>query len=98
MLSIGQAILYGVCSLLIVFYTLEQEILSKDGTTGYLRLCGSVLFCSIIVIVNLKLLIMGRGLRPVQLFFVFGSIGIYWLVYYLYAKGVEKSMLVTLGQ
>lgn len=83
--AIGLGILYGLTSILLIFCLLEANVLDSQGKTGSLYQSGSVLFANIIFVANLRILVMSRGLRPFLLFAVYGSIGFYWLFYYIYA-------------
>lgn len=84
--NIGQGIIYGVLSILIVFMVLEDNILTKDGRTGYMWQSGAVLFFNIIMVVNFKVLVMSHKISVGLLVSVFGSIGLYWFVYFVEAK------------
>ena len=70
---------------------LEDDVLDSSGRTGYLEQSGAVLFFNIIIVVNLRILIMSNGVTFFLAFSVYGSILIYWLVYY-----VEISLLESL--
>jgi phospholipid-transporting ATPase len=96
--EIGYSIFSGVLSLLVVFYLIEEEVLAADGTTGYLVLCGSVLLGLIIIIINLKILVMSTGIRPINLVMVVASIVSYWASYAIYAKMIMPAEMVTVGE
>jgi hypothetical protein len=79
MRNIGYSILCGIISLLLVLCTLESQILDEYGHTGYLQLSGAVLFGVIIIIINLKIIIMSTGLKPLSVIIVFLSTILYWI-------------------
>ena len=54
-------------------------VLDDKGHVGYLNLSGSVLFGIIIVIVNLKILVMGSGVRPLLAILITASTALYWV-------------------
>jgi predicted PurR-regulated permease PerM len=81
--SIGQGVLYGVISILIVFMVLEDNVLTPGGRTGYMWQSGAVLFFNIIMVVNFKVLVMSYRISIGLLIAVFGSIILYWFVYWL---------------
>ena len=58
--------------------------MDESGITGYLSLSGSVLFGVIIVIVNLKIMSMSTGVRPLITILVILSIAMYWASQALY--------------
>jgi hypothetical protein len=68
-----------------------------EGKTGYLVLCGASLFAVIVIIINIKILIMSTGVRPLALFVVLGSIALYWGSYAIYAKLLKPDEMITLG-
>lgn len=92
--NIGQGILYGVFSILVVFMVLESNVLTKDGRTGYMWQSGAVLFFNIIMVVNLKVLVMSFRYSWGLIISIFGSIGLYWFVYFLEAKMFSDFKLV----
>lgn len=81
--SIGQGVLYGVISILIVFMVLEDNVLTSDGRTGYMWQSGAVLFFNIIMVVNFKVLVMSCRISLALIIAVLVSLGLYWFVYWL---------------
>lgn len=81
--SIGQGVLYGVISILIVFMVLEDNVLTPDGRTGYMWQSGAVLFFNIIMVVNFKVLVMSCRISLALIIAVLVSLGLYWFVYWL---------------
>ena len=73
-------------SILLVFMVLEDNILSKDGRTGYMWQSGAVLFFNIIMVVNFKVFVMSHKVSLGLMIAVFGSIALYWFVYMVEAK------------
>lgn len=78
-----RGIIYGVVSIAIVFLVLENDILTEGGRTGYMWQSGSVLFCNIIMVCNFRVLIMSHRLSYGLLIAVFGSIALYWIIFWL---------------
>lgn len=89
--SIGSAILFGVSSLLVIVNIMETEVLDSVGTIGGLRLSGSILLAVIIIIVNLKILVMTTGVKPLLLLMTLLSIAIYWPSEAIYAQLMDKT-------
>lgn len=77
---------------------METGVLDAFGRTGYLRQSGSVLFFDVVMVVNLKILVMSRGVRPAILISVVGSIMMYWLMYWVIITFVDSKMSVSFGQ
>jgi hypothetical protein len=75
-----------------IFFLLEDNILNADGRTGYLIQSGSVLYFDIVIIINLRILVLSNGYSPALLLSVFGSISIYWLVYWLQITTVDTEV------
>lgn len=73
-------------SILLVFMVLEDNIVSKDGRTGYMWQSGAVLFFNIIMVVNFKVFVMSHKVSLGLMIAVFGSIALYWFVYMVEAK------------
>lgn len=61
-------------------------MLDSTGKTGYLQLSGAVLFGAIIVIINLKILTMSTGVKPLNTIVVFLSIALYWISQAIYGS------------
>lgn len=76
-------IVYGVLSIVVVFMVLEDNLLTSGGRTGYMWQSGAVLFFNIIMVVNFRVLVMSYRLSYGLLIAVFGSIILYWIVYWL---------------
>jgi phospholipid-transporting ATPase len=76
--NIGFAILFGVVALLVLVNILESEVLDSFGTIGDMKLCGSILFAVIIIIINLKILVLATGIKPFIFVITILSIAIYW--------------------
>lgn len=91
--NIGQGVLYGVLSILIIFMVLEDGVVAADGRTGYFWQSGAVLFFNIIMVVNLKVLVMSEKYSAGLLIAVFGSILLYWLVYWVETKMFSQFKL-----
>lgn len=89
--SVGSAILYGVVSLLVIINIMETEVLDSTGTIGGIKLSGSILFAAIIIIVNLKILVMTTGVKPLLLIMTLLSIAIYWPSEAIYAQLMDKT-------
>lgn len=71
-------------------------MLDSTGKTGYLQLSGSVLFGVIIIIINLKILAMSTGVKPLNTIIVFLSIILYWVSEGIYGKLTSPKDLVIL--
>jgi phospholipid-transporting ATPase len=91
--NVGQGVIYGFISIIMVFMVLEDDVLDENGRTGYLYQSGAVLFFNIIIIVNFKVLNMCKFLSPIIIFSVFGSIGMYWLVYWVEVNLLETNLV-----
>jgi len=73
-------------------------VLGSDGRTGYLILSGSVLFCTIVIVINLKILIVSTGIRPISFLCVTASIILYWVSYAVYAHLMAAPEIITLNE
>jgi hypothetical protein len=60
-------------------------------------LCGASLFAVIVIIINIKILVISTGVKPLSLFCVLGSIAIYYGSYAVYSKLMKPDQLITLG-
>lgn len=89
-LTIGRGFIYGLIALLTVFFLLENTVLTVDGRTGYLSQSGSVLYFSIVIIINLRILVMSKGYTPFLLITIVWSIGIYWVTYRFFIGTVDS--------
>ena len=96
--TIGVGLLYGLVTLLVVFGVLEGGVLDGSGKTGYLQLSGAVLFGVIIVIINLKILTMSTGVKPLNTIIVLASIALYWLSQALYGSLTSPKDLLILKE
>jgi hypothetical protein len=93
--TIGLALFYGLATLLVVFEVLETEVLDATGKTGYLQLSGAVLFGLVIIIINLKILTMSTGVKPLNTIIVVLSIALYWISEALYGSlSSPKDLLI----
>ncbi len=84
--------------MLVVFEVLECEVLESTGKTGYLQLSGAVLFGSIITIINLKILTMSTGVKPLNTLLVVLSIVLYWISQAIYGRLTSPRELVLLRE
>jgi len=75
---------------------LEEEVLDSTGKTGYLQLSGAVLFGAIIIIINLKILVMSTGVKPLNTIMVVLSIAMYWVSEALYGSLKSPKDLLIL--
>jgi len=73
----------------VIFFLLEDNVLTVDGRTGYLAQSGSVLYFSIIIIINLRILVMSNGFSPFLIFTIIWSIGLYWVTYKFFISTVD---------
>ncbi len=92
-MTIGRGFIYGFIGLVVTFFLMEDNVLDYEGRTGYLIQSGSVLYFDIIIIINLRILVMSNGFTPFLLFSVFGSIGLYWLMYWIYVSTVATELV-----
>ena len=97
-LTIGRGFIYGLIALLMVFFLLENSVLTVDGRTGYLAQSGSVLYLSIIIIINLRILVMSNGFSPILILTIAWSIGIYWVTYKFFINTVDTEMTESFFQ
>lgn len=81
--NIGRGIIYGVFSIVLVFMVLEDNVLTAGGRTGYMWQSGAVLFFNIIMVCNFRIFVMSNSISIGLCIAVFGSIILYWLVYWL---------------
>ncbi len=96
--TIGMGLLYGLVTLLVVFGVLEGGVLDESGKTGYLQLSGAVLFGVIIIIINLKILSMSTGVKPLNTIIVVISIVLYWISQALYGSLTSPKDLLILKE
>lgn len=81
--NIVRGIVFGVVSIMVIFMVLEDNVLTASGRTGYMWQSGAVLFFNIIMVVNFRIIVMSYRLSWGLLVSIFGSITLYWLVYWL---------------
>lgn len=81
-----------------VFEVLEEEVLDAAGHTGYLQLSGSVLFGVIVIVINLKILAMSTGVKPLNTILVVLSIILYWVSEGIYGKLTSPKDLEILRE
>lgn len=62
---------------------LEDNIIAKDGRVGYMWQSGAVLLYNIIMIVNLRVIVLSNRYSIGLLIAVFGSLILYWFVYWM---------------
>jgi hypothetical protein len=91
--NIAHGIIYGVLSIIVVFMALEDNILTKNGRTGYMWQSGAVLFFNIIMVANFRVLVMSYRLSYGLLISVFGSTILYWVVYWFETRIFEDYNL-----
>lgn len=72
---------------------LEDNIISKDGRVGYMWQSGAVLLYNIIMIVNLRVIVLSNRYSIGLLIAVFGSLILYWFVYWMETKMFEDFKL-----
>ena len=65
-------------------YILEIDHMGLDGQTGFLNSTGTMMFSIVVVISNLKMLIFSKTHYNFTIFFIFGSIGVYLLTWYIF--------------
>lgn len=81
--------------MIVVFETLETEVLDATGKTGYLQLSGAVLFGLVIILINLKIFTMSTGVKPLNTILVLLSISLYWISEALYGSlSSPKDLLI----
>ena len=66
--------------------------------TGYLQLSGAVLFGLVIILINLKILTMSTGVKPLNTIIVVLSISLYWISEALYGSLSSPKDLLILKQ
>lgn len=79
-------VVYGVASIIAVFFVLEDSVLTADGRTGYMWQSGAVLFFNIIMVTNFRILVFTYRMSYALLISIFGSIILYWVVYWIQTK------------
>lgn len=65
---------------------LEDTVLTADGRTGYMWQSGAVLFFNIIMVTNFRILVFTYRMSYALLISIFGSIILYWIVYWIQTK------------
>lgn len=92
------ATVYGIASMLIVYCVMEGGVVDQYGRVSYLAESAMILYFSMVLVVNVKVLLMSHGHTPILLviitltqFSMFLTFVFYWLSYFIYIEVFPKS-------
>jgi hypothetical protein len=86
------AVWQGILLVYLVVYTFDSAVITGGQQTG-LVLEGNYIFYAIVVVVNIKVLISSFQYTFWMLFWIFGSIVLYYIFLILFSFGIMSSNL-----
>ena len=91
------ALWQGTLIMCLAFYSLENDSPDSDGTQSGVWTSSNLIFAILVIVSNMKILISSYLINGIIIFFVFGSIAFYYLIYWFQSYGsVESNQYGTL--
>ena len=72
---------YGIVSMLVVYCVMETGVVDANGRISYQAESAMILYFSMVMVVNVKVLLMSHGHTPLLLFCVGITFALYWVFY-----------------
>lgn len=82
---------HGIVTLFFVSFFMERGLISSNGRVSYKSEISMVIFGSLVLVVNLKVLLMSHGITPGLLTSLFLSAVNYFVVYFIYALAFRSD-------